>query len=389
LLVAAAIGAALVAWARPGSHRAEARVLATLPRPAIGDTPGRAASAAEDNAACEGCHAEIAEEWRGSMHRAAYRDGAFQRALAVEPLAFCRGCHAPEAPTDAAPSPELAEMGVGCITCHRAGDEVLAAPDARGASGAPHGLLRSAAFGGPQACASCHEFAFPGAAPGGGAERMQTTVREHASSAHAETACASCHMPEVPSGVGEGGGEGGERGARHRSHAFGSSRTEGAQARAIEVEARRQGDTVHVELRAPGVGHAFPTGDLFRRMVVRAEVVGEEGRLLAERQRYIARHWGRERDVAHRVLVADDRPNAPALAGRPARVTLEMGAEARGYPVRVSVTYQRIAHPAEGRPGDAVVESEALVAERWLPAAEVAQAQPDARAGTEARETKR
>lgn len=377
LLVAVALGAALLVRARPGSQRAEARVLATLPRPAIGDTPGRAPSAAEDNAACEGCHTEIAEEWRSSMHRAAWSDAAFQRALAVEPLAFCRGCHAPEAPTDALPSAELGAMGVGCISCHRAGETVLAAPDARGASGAPHGVLRSAAFGGPEACASCHEFAFPGTAPGGAAERMQTTVREHAHSPHAGTSCASCHMPEVGEGT-----------RRHRSHAFASSRSEGAQARAIEVDARRDGDAVRVELRAPNVGHAFPTGDLFRRMVVRAEVVGEEGRLLAERTRYIARHWGRERDVAHRVLASDDRPNAPALGGRPAQVTLEMGAEARGHPVRVSVTYQRIAHPVDGRAGDGVVESEALVAERWLAASEAgrqsedeqdARAQPNAR----------
>jgi len=355
--VALAVAGVVVSWTRAGSQQAEARS-ATLPRPALGDDAARAASAAGDNESCEGCHEEIAEEWRVSMHRAAWTDKAFQRALAVEPLAFCRGCHAPEAPTAAMPSAELGEMGVACITCHRAGADVLAAPDAN-AGVAPHGLLRAAVFAGPSACASCHEFAFPGADRAGDAERMQTTVREHAASAHAGTSCASCHMPVV-----------GEGEVRHRSHAFGSSRSEGAQARAIEVEARREGERVLVELRAPEIGHAFPTGDMFRRMVVRAEIVGPEGRLLEERRRYIARHWGRERGVAHRVLAADDRPGAPALAGRPARVELDLGAAGRGHAVRVSVTYQRIAHPVEGRAGDGVVESEALVAERWLPAAD-------------------
>jgi hypothetical protein len=352
-----ALAGVVLFWARSGSQQAEARSL-TLPRPALGDDAARAANAAADNASCEGCHEDIAEEWRASMHRAAWTDAAFQRALAVEPLPFCRGCHAPEAPTAAHPSAELGEMGVACISCHRAGTEVLAAPDP-GGGGAPHGLLRAPVFAGPSACASCHEFAFPGADPAGDAERMQTTVREHAASAHAGTSCAGCHMPLV-----------GEGEARHRSHAFASSRSEGAQARAVEVEARRQGDQVLVELRAPEIGHAFPTGDMFRRVVVRAEIVGPEGRLLAERRRYVARHWGRERGVAHRVLVADDRPGAPALAGRPARVELDLGAAGRGHAVRVSVTYQRIAHPVEGRAGDGMVESEALIAERWLPAAD-------------------
>ena len=138
------------------------------------------------------------------MHRAAYRDGAFQRALAVEPLAFCRGCHAPEAPTDAAPSPELAEMGVGCITCHRAGDEVLAAPDARGASGAPHGLLRSAAFGGPRRALRVTSSRSRGRRRAGARSGCRPRCGSTPSRPCAD-GVRELHMPEVPSGVGEAG----------------------------------------------------------------------------------------------------------------------------------------------------------------------------------------
>src|SRR5262245_23511904 len=66
---------------------------------------------AAENQACEGCHAEIAAEWRGSLHHRAWDDPVFLTAYAIEPLAFCRGCHAPEAiPTDA-PSEAARRLG--------------------------------------------------------------------------------------------------------------------------------------------------------------------------------------------------------------------------------------------------------------------------------------
>src|ERR1700727_480519 len=65
-----------------------------FPAPARGPV---ASGRAERNATCEGCHAEIAAEWRASMHHHAFDDPQFARPLAIEPLPFCRGCHAPEA----------------------------------------------------------------------------------------------------------------------------------------------------------------------------------------------------------------------------------------------------------------------------------------------------
>jgi hypothetical protein len=360
--------AAIVTASATASLSSEVRA-PLLPGPSLGADRERAASAARRNEACEACHADIAAEWRGSHHRSAFTDLAFQGALAVEPLAFCRGCHAPEAPPESPPPPELAAIGVACVTCHIAGDALLAPPkDA--SSAAPHASLRSQAFATKEACAGCHEFDFPDAAlrpaPAPEArpaapEKMQLTLAEHAASAYAEAACAGCHMPFV----GEGRG-------RHRSHAFASSRDPLAQANALSISATRLGATIEIELAPGEVGHAFPTGDLFRRLAVTAEVVGEDGALLASQTRFLARHY---RPVAlpgghkARAAVQDDRPGAPALEGEPARVSFDFGSAAASRSIFVRVVYQRVAHAADGQEAAAAVESEVTLLERELPAA--------------------
>src|SRR5262245_41045081 len=124
-------------------------------------SPRRAEEAATLNASCEGCHADIAAEWRASQHRVAFTEPFFQRALAIEPMPFCRGCHAPEADPRVSPPPSLAELGVGCITCHvTSRGSVFAAPATTGAAVAACSLPieRDARFATAEACASCHEF---------------------------------------------------------------------------------------------------------------------------------------------------------------------------------------------------------------------------------------
>src|SRR5262245_41554016 len=74
-----------------------------------GPSPSRPRALTSENARCEGCHADIAAEWRSSLHRRSHSDPAYQRALEREPLAFCENCHAPEASR---------EIGISCISCH-------------------------------------------------------------------------------------------------------------------------------------------------------------------------------------------------------------------------------------------------------------------------------
>lgn len=311
----------------------------------------RRANAAAENARCEGCHAEIAAEWRRSLHQQAHTDPAYQRALAIEPLPFCRGCHAPEADPSGDPPADLGAMGVGCVTCHAVSNNgVLAAPR-DSAAPAPHGVIRSAVFAAAGACAACHEFSFPDPERRRKRELMQSTVSEHRASPFGPTACASCHMPAIP----------GPGGRTHKSHVFAASRDPALLRSAVKVTATRTAEGVDVRLASSGVGHSFPTGDLFRRLSIRAEAVGPESQVVAEDVRYLGRRFGKARGTdGHpiKVMIADTR----VPGGGESRVRLTLGSAAKGLPIAWRVTYQRVEHPITDESEDAVVAGEVEIA---------------------------
>jgi hypothetical protein len=308
--------------------------------------------AAVADARCEGCHEDVAAEQRASLHSLSWRDPPFVRAFTVEPLPFCQSCHAPEA-APGAPVPEtLASLGTGCVTCHVRGGTVLAAPLREGDAEertAPHVLARDARFPGPGACAGCHEFAFPDATGRDPGERMQLTASEHARSSYAVFACADCHMPRVD----------GPRG-RHRSHAFAASRDAAFVRSAAEVHAERTGPgTLRVLLRPADVGHAFPTGDLFRRLTVSAMASASVTGTPLKAERHLARHFGEKQVgvVVLRTVASDDRVG---VDGPERAVYLDLGAPAA--PIRFQVRYERVEHPlADGEL--ALVEGVIIVAE--------------------------
>ncbi|WP_437682717.1 multiheme c-type cytochrome [Sorangium sp. So ce131] len=356
-----------------------------------GPEPPRNLDAAAVNRGCERCHEEIAREWRGSKHQRAYVDAPFQAALAKEPLPFCRGCHAPEARSSRPPPPELAELGVACVTCHVVDGAPLAAPaparpgadpgpaadlappPARPGPGAaaapappPHPVLRDARFASAAACGGCHEFAFPDSAARRAPEPMQLTLSEHAASPYAGVACARCHMPLT-------GGDPSAQPPRapHASHTFASSRDPDAARRAVRIQAERASPTAaRFTLRTAHVGHAFPTGDLFRRIEVRAEVLGDDYAVITSARRFLARHFATTPGplgARARTTTSDDRPGAPALSGKPIVVELDLGPAAERYPIQYEIVYQRVAHVSDGREEEAAVESEVTLARGNLP----------------------
>lgn len=289
--------------------------------------PARAAksdgSRAQLNAKCEGCHAEEARQWRSSLHRQAFSDRLFQSAYTLEPLAFCRGCHAPEADPARPPAPALAELGVACTTCHVEAANVVTASHASG--GSPHPVRAEPALATRQACARCHEFEFP-LLPG---VAMQSTLSEHARSTASARECQSCHMPLDP--------------ARHKpSHDFSVVGNPELLRSAVRVSAARWTDTsVEVTLRAANVGHAFPTGDLFRRLELRA-CVEQGGREICAPPAHLGRRY-RVHVTAQgteRVPVADTRVAAPGTAP-PSTVRLPFDIDISKLAVRWSVVYQR------------------------------------------------
>lgn len=311
------------------------------------------------NDECEACHVEIAQEWRASLHRASYTDPMLQAAIAGEDDAsFCRTCHVPEADPKAAPDPARAAIGVGCVSCHLIGDEILAAPaDPNRRETAPHPLRREQAFAEPDACAGCHEFWFPSPGRAGHQLIMQSTITEHRRSKARDQPCQSCHMPELS----------GDDGRSHRSHGFhvvGDPSMLRAAARIVaEREVDEQGRAiVRVTLEPRAVGHAFPTGDIHRRLSVRVE--GPDDRCAAER--FLARHFGRERvgnGAVVRVEVADDRVGLR----RDARVVeFALPSECAEQPLRWSVHYQRVLDTPIGDEQAAIVWDQTELASQQL-----------------------
>lgn len=175
------------------------------------------------------------------------------------------------------------------------------------------------------ACERCHQFAFPvpQRAP------MQGTADEHRASPHAAESCQSCHMPPVADAPGRS----------HRSHDF---RVLGDSARlrsALTARAARADDrVVTLTLAAAKIGHAFPTGDMFRRLEVRARAVDDHGEPVATAIPVVlARRFGRSR--SERIQIGDDR--LPA-SGEARAIDLVFAEPVAGRAVRWEVVYQRL-----------------------------------------------
>jgi hypothetical protein len=307
------------------------------------------------NATCVSCHAEESAQWRGSRHRQSSTNAAYREASAIEPTAFCRGCHAPESdPMKPLPG-AVSELGVGCVTCHvtEEGFVLAAASPGHGADeGAPHPLRRSAEFARTSGCAGCHEFRFPAARGDDDDQFMQTTVREHQLSPAAARPCADCHMPS--------------RGGR-RSHAFAEVRDPGWLRDNLQVTAARADDrTVRITLVQPAPGHAFPSGDLFRRLEVGYELRDDQGKVLGREVRHLARHFQLVPGRPGRQLVRDDRVfNEPVIVD----LALSPSSSPR-RPALVAwwVSYQRVATVGTGTdPKKAKIESEVKLHSGVLP----------------------
>ena len=155
---------------------------------------------------------------------------------------------------------------------------------------------------------------------------MQTTMTEHAQSKFADHSCAECHMPE-------------------RDHAFGSTRDDEALRRALHIAARREGDALVLELEPHEVGHAFPTGDLFRRIELHAELVGAEGETLATLTRYLGRHFEPRRHLDGRLNHASDLPVPDDRIRENTTIRLELDGRGRAAALVWWVDYQRVGPP--------------------------------------------
>ena len=283
------------------------------------------------NRGCVNCHKDVAAEWQESLHAKAYTHAEFQRALQIEPLPVCKGCHAPDVNPEAKDVAAVQKLGVSCVTCHVVAQGIVAAPGT--AAEKTHPVLRRASFATVEACANCHQFAFPGESTRSPLNLMQSTVNEFLAQGNAAMGCPGCHMQRTETG--------------HRSHRFDVTRNAAFLQSALHVTAVRK-DAHHVEIRLTSrhVGHAFPTGDLFRRLTVEVQALGPEYSQVEAHTQCLTREFETmvtTGGVKHRRPVSDTR--IPASGVLPPLV-FEWENNINEYPVHYRVLYQRVQHPA-------------------------------------------
>lgn len=268
-----------------------------------------------DARACGECHEAAFREWDSSRHHSAYTNAIFQAEFRPRRRPFCSRCHAPLT-RDPEAEPELAADGIDCAVCHVRNGAVLN-PTVSGR--APHRSVVAPEIAQPLACARCHDFA-PEHTPDA---LLQSTLHEwnRSTPGREGQSCQSCHLPRV--------------GRRHRHDMPGGrDRRLLRDALTVEGEARRVDDVTRVRLTltANDVGHAVPTGDVFRRLEVEAWIAGQPDTAQSEQlmRRFLVR--GREWRV-----VADERVPPPGEGSR--EVELELPGTGRRVRWRVRLWF--------------------------------------------------
>jgi hypothetical protein len=148
---------------------------------------------------------------------------------------------------------------------------------------------------------------------------------------------------------------------RRRSHRFRGGHDGDFAARALDVTVERsEGETVTVTLATTSeVGHAVPTGDLFRRLAVELVAETADGpQTIATRvlTRTFDDKPGPQR-LPVRQEVSDDRPRF----GSAAELRLGIPARLADAPLGLRVWLERVQHPRGDDPRDAVLASRTLL----------------------------
>ncbi|AKJ05945.1 hypothetical protein ATI61_110309 [Archangium gephyra] len=221
---------------------------------------------------CESCHPEVYEAWTRSRHRRSLDNAVFLDGFAAEPHPRCVYCHAPleeqakavlrrrpallrERTLASVPRESLAHEGITCVTCHvREGVVLTANPHPPEAD---HPLRSEPKLAEPSFCASCHEFLGHEVVDGRSVltgEKMQTTWSEWRAwrERGGQGTCQSCHMPG-------------------KSHAFRGAYDRDFLRGALSLRVERTRGQLVAVLESRDVGHAFPTGDVFRHLTLWAD----------------------------------------------------------------------------------------------------------------------
>ena len=271
---------------------------------------------------CADCHPVIYSQWSQSRHALAWSNDIFQAGYIVEPDPICVFCHAPlpeqsrevfanhqwylaqhpdrqKSSTSLKDIPKLPEPrsaeGISCAVCHIRQAKVIGTQPADEA----HPSIVSSKLSSSDFCKDCHDFPVVERHSGQvwiSETPMQSTWQEWstwAASQKTAPTCQDCHMPE---------GRHDFHGANHRP----------LLAKSLHVDVHRNQDSLTFTLRSVGVGHSFPTGDLFRHMTLEIRE-GKDWKVIHSMGRIFQLQFDEEDQMTHKRLQSDTslKPGAP------------------------------------------------------------------------------
>ncbi|WP_158586419.1 multiheme c-type cytochrome [Leptospira stimsonii] len=265
---------------------------------------GRLLDSAAD---CKPCHKVVYGNWNRSRHKVAHTNEIYRSSFSQEPMQWCENCHSPLR-SSLDQTPFKPEEGISCNVCHVRQGKILSSKDPNPSRKKYHEYILIESFGTEELCASCHQFNFPTwlslkdhISPFEYSNlNMQDTVNEWRHSGFAnESNCIDCHL--APS--------------TNNTHSFRGGHSISELKKSLELEAEYVGPrTIEVRIISLGIGHSYPTGDLFRAL--RLKVYSESGKF---REEFILRKLYRnatkeekEKSNEPRILESDTRIPAPS-----------------------------------------------------------------------------
>lgn len=250
----------------------------------------------QDSPSCQKCHKVIYNNWYKSQHKASFTNPFFKEGYANEPMEWCLNCHAPFLTNTG--QRVLPEEGISCLVCHVRNKKILVSVmPAKKEGKYVHDYKVAPEMSTANFCANCHQFPFPASDIEPDTNpihysnvAMQNTFQEWQKSSFSQKSnCQTCHLMS----------------RTDKSHTFPGGHDLKRISAAIELYAKRVNkDTVLIQVISLGIGHRFPTGDLFRTLRIKFYSSNSLIKGLLLRKTYENNHLSSP-DLANKKLVHD------------------------------------------------------------------------------------
>jgi hypothetical protein len=281
---------------------------------------------------CGRCHSDIYNNWLTSRHRVSHSNELYQYSFKLEPLEWCENCHAPLREKNSN-NLFLANEGISCNVCHIRDQKVIVATKPKFDVNSYHDYIELKEFGSAELCKSCHDFNFPTWQTFKSNSKhiefsnlsMQGTFDEwNESSFKSESDCIDCHL--MP--------------GTKKSHTFFGGHSSVELSNSFLIKSYYvSANTIAVEVISLRIGHAFPTGDLFRAL--KLKLFSTKGKLIKEivlsKKYRVTTPGERKENESPKLLIADTRIPPPKDKDNTGKIVFYVDVENRPISIKIQL----------------------------------------------------